>query len=308
MAGDDRREADSRGGAVSALLSSLGRILASVAAVTGVALLLLMAFEDHFIYFPSRYPEGDWDPRRSGLAVTELRIPSTGGAELFCWFLPHPGDAKSDQPGVLWLHGNAGSIADRTSELFLLSRLPASVLAVDYRGYGRSTGSPSEQGLYDDARAAFDALVAQPGVDPRRIVAFGQSLGGAVAIQLATERPVAALVAASTFTSLADMARLHYGFLAPLARSRYASLEKIGRIAAPKLFIHGTRDEIVPFEMGRRLYDAASDPKQILAVERGHNDLLLGWPEANAGSKVVAAMSADDLMARLAGFVRAAGR
>ena len=175
---------------------------------------------------------------------------------------------------LLWSHGNAGNIDSRRALLLALAARGLGVLAYDYRGYGRSEGSPSERGVYLDATAAFDDLVAR-GTDPATIACFGESLGGAVSIEVATRRRCGAVIVVSTFTRLADVARRHYGPLGWLAGDRFDSLARLSRVSAPVLVAHGDRDEIIPFELGERLFAAAPEPKRFLRIAGAdHNDAL----------------------------------
>jgi fermentation-respiration switch protein FrsA (DUF1100 family) len=247
-------------------LAALGLTLLSL---TAVACMDLRSIEHSFIYFPSAPLSGT--PASVGLAFEEVWI---GPApRLHAWFVPGDGPFT-----LLWLHGNGGNISSRLAWLRLLrSALPWHVLLVDYQGYGRSEGRPSEQNTYRDARVALTYLQAREAVDPARLVYYGESLGGAVAAHLASEAPPACLVLQSTFTSLLELARLHYPFLpvGTFLRSRYATLETIGQIAAPVFVAHGGQDEIVPVEQARRLYAAASEPKQLYLVEQAsHNDFI----------------------------------
>lgn len=182
-------------------------------------------------------------------------------------------------------NGNGGDRSGRAQLAVGLSRLGLSVLLFDYRGYGGNPGTPSEKGLAADARTAQAWLAAQPEVDPDRIVYFGESLGAAVAIGLAMERPPAALVLRSPFTSLADVARVHYPWL-PVGRlliDRYPSIDRIGSLAAPVMVIAGDRDDIVPESLSKELYEAAPDPKRYLLVPgTGHND-----PELVDGNRML---------------------
>ena len=203
----------------------------------------------------------------------DVVLDTDDGIRLGAWYLPAAGSHRG--PAVLVCNGNAGDRSLRAQLAAGLSRLGLSVLLFDYRGYGGNPGSPSEDGLAADARAALAWLATQPEVDPGRIVYFGESLGAAVAVGLAVERPPAALVLRSPFTSLADVGRVHYPWL-PVGRvliDRYPSIDRIGSLTTPLLVIAGDRDDIVPESLSKRLYDAAPDPKRYLLVPgAGHND------------------------------------
>jgi fermentation-respiration switch protein FrsA (DUF1100 family) len=175
---------------------------------------------------------------------------------------------------LLWFHGNAGNLSHRADLMLTLAKTPAQVFIVDYRGYGRSEGRPSEKGLYLDAEAAWRYLTNERKVVPGRIVLFGDSLGSAVAIDLATRVPAAGLIVQSGFTSARDMAARHFPFVPrPLVRTRMDSLAKIPTVQGPKLFIHSPQDEVVPYELGRRLFEAAGEPKRFLEIPgASHND------------------------------------
>lgn len=223
------------------------------------------------IYFPSRDPVPSATTLLPGGRDVVLEVDD--GKRLGAWYLPAAGDQR--RPGAVVFNGNGGDRSGRAQLAVGLSRLGLSVLLFDYRGYGGNPGSPSEKGLAADARAAQAWLAAQPEVDPDKIVYFGESLGAAVAIGLATERSPAALVLRSPFTSLADVARVHYPWL-PVGRlliDRYPSIDRIGSLAAPVMIIAGDRDDIVPEPLSKKLYEVASDPKRYLLVPgTGHND------------------------------------
>jgi uncharacterized protein len=226
-------------------------------------------FEDRFIYFPSR--ELLATPRKWQIPFEEVWFGPEAG--LHGWYVPGPSPVT-----FLWFHGNAGNISHRMEWLQQLrSRLGVNVFIFDYQGYGLSRGYPSEENTYRDARAALDYLRTRGDVEVDRIVYYGKSLGGAVAVQLASEEPPYRLVLNAPFASILDMARVHYPFLplGPLLRTRYASIDKIGEVRAPVLIVHGEADEIVPLAQARQLYEAAPQPKRLLVVEgAGHNDLL----------------------------------
>lgn len=252
-------------------------IVAVVGSVGGIGALgyrLRGRYQDNTVYLPDRYPNGVWDPSVHGVAAEDVWFRSADGVELHGWWIVHPKAVGT----VLYCHGSSGSIAHRIGVFRQLAKLRINVLAFDYRGYGRSAGVPSEQGLYADVQAAYDHLVGALARDPREIVLFGHSLGGAVAIEAAGVRSVAGLVVQSSFTDVRDMARVLYPQL-PLhwiTRNEFRSVDKVGLLDVPKLFIHGTEDGTVPLELGRRLFEEAAEPKEMYVVERaGHNDVHL---------------------------------
>jgi len=200
----------------------------------------------------------------------ERTITTADGLRLHAWYAGAPGATAT----LVWSHGNGGNIAGRADVFLALAARGVAVLAYDYRGYGRSEGRPSEPGVYLDVEAAYDSLRAR-GVPARQIVAFGESLGGAVAIRLATARPCAGVAVVSTFTSLRDAGRAHYGPLAVLAGNRFDSLARVRELSVPLFVAHGDRDEIVPFVLGERLFAAAREPKRFLrAAGKHHNDVF----------------------------------
>ncbi len=226
---------------------------------------LVVFFEDAFIYFPTK---GGVGPSPG----EEVFLTASDGVRIHGWYVEQPGARMT----LLWFHGNAGNLEDRRWMLSRLRALPANVLAIDYRGYGRSEGKPGEEGIALDARAAWEWLAAR--TSPDRIVLFGKSLGAGPACRLATEVKCAGIIVQSAFTSAPDMA----GGVLPLfparwfMRTEFDNLSRVAKISCPKLFIHGRQDEIVPFEMAERLFAAASEPRESAWFDRGgHNDLWL---------------------------------
>ena len=234
-----------------------------------------MAILDKFlIYFPER--ELYVTPADVGLEYSDVYLTTADGLRIHAWHIPGESDTT-----LLWMHGNAGNIAHRVDNIAVLNRQTGlGVLIVDYRGYGLSDGSPSENGLYLDAEAAFDHLVTELGLDPARdIVLFGRSLGVGVAAEMATRHEVRCVILESGFTSIMGMARatrpdwLAHA-LVPLISARYDTLSKVARIQSPVMIVHGDRDEIVPFQMAEQLFEAASEPKRFHAVRGAtHNDV-----------------------------------
>ncbi len=228
-----------------------------------------MLFEQRLIYFPAR--ELLSTPSSLGLEHDEVLL-DTG---VHGWFLPSPRGASAT---VLVCHGNAGNISGRLDRALAFHGLGLDVFLFDYRGFGKSVGRPSEEGTYEDGVAARAYLVDGRRIPPKNLVLFGESLGAAVAIELALRSEADALVLEAPFTSIPDMTRVAYPFLAPLipwVRTRYDNLEKIPRIALPLLILHGRRDPVVPFGQGMALFQAAREPKTFVAFENaGHADLF----------------------------------
>jgi hypothetical protein len=227
--------------------------------------------EDSFLYFP-RQGLRSADELDMNIETVEFR--AGDGVKLVGWIVPAPVPETSPY-WLLYFHGNGGNISSRgyVAHYQSLRNLGLNIFAVDYRGYGLSEGSPSEQGLYLDGRAAFDYLVKQRQILPGHIIIFGYSLGAAVAVQLASEVDAAGLIVEGAFTSAADVGRKRYGFL-PITwmmKSRFDSESKMHAVAEPTLFLHAAADEIIPFEFGRRLFDAAREPKSFVETAGGHN-------------------------------------
>jgi fermentation-respiration switch protein FrsA (DUF1100 family) len=234
-----------------------------------------------FIYFPSREIEAT--PASVGLAYDDVYFMTTDGVRLNGWFVPGPGSEPDSHAVMIWFHGNAGNIGHRVENLLRFhDELGVSVFIFDYREYGRSEGSVSEEGTYRDAEAALDVVKSRTGLPAARILYFGRSLGAAVAVELALKAPPRALILETPMTSIREMARTHYPYLpvGPLIRTEYDSLAKIGKIRVPLLILHGDRDEIVPIDQGRRLFEAANPPKEFYAIPgASHNDTyVVGGP------------------------------
>jgi fermentation-respiration switch protein FrsA (DUF1100 family) len=208
----------------------------------------------------------------AALGVREITLVTEDGVALSSWYLP----PRGSRPVVLYCHGNGGHIGYRCERLARFAREGYGVLFLEYRGYGGNPGLPCEGGLCADAAAAYDFLVRE-GVPAERIALYGESLGTGVAVQLAACREVGAVILEAPFTSIAAAAQCHYPFVPCrwLVRDRFASLSAIVRVRAPKLFLHGGRDRIVPIRFGRALFAMASDPKEGWFVpQAGHGNLV----------------------------------
>jgi hypothetical protein len=225
----------------------------------------LKLMENSMVFYPAKYPTGWWEPARFGLTVEDCYFTTKDGVKLHGWFIPRAGARQT----LLYCHGNGGNItyfADYAE--WLLSGVQAQIFLFDYRGYGRSDGAPDEAGVYQDARAAYDYLLTRPDVNGRKIVLFGQSLGGAVAVDLALDRPCTGLILESTFTSAKNMAKKAFPFLpvSLIIGVKFDSEAKITRLRLPLLIAHGTADRTVPFKLGRRLFEVANEPKEFYAI------------------------------------------
>ncbi len=239
-----------------------------------------MIFEEHFIFQPYKLASLSELPTAFLEAIEELSprehwLVTADGVRLHTWFV-EPLDKRSRLPTLLHFHGNAGNICSRLELLFALRQAGFPVFIVDYRGYGLSEGKPSEGGLYADARACWQYLTEVLSVLPADICLYGESLGGAVAAQLATEVNAGSLVLQGTFTSIAGMAAELFPFIpASWLACKMDTLAKIGAIACPKLFVHSQADEIVPFGQGMALFRAAGEPKRFYQIDSaGHNEYL----------------------------------
>jgi fermentation-respiration switch protein FrsA (DUF1100 family) len=225
--------------------------------------------ESFFIFFPSK--PFDLTPEALRLKYKDVYFTTEDGKRLHGWLFP----VEGDNPVVIHLHGNAGNISHRLDLVSQLLKNKLQVFLIDYRGFGKSEGRPSEKGLYMDGVAAYDHLVRKEGMLPRNIVLHGHSIGAAVAVEVALNREVRSVILESAFTSTRDMAKTMplFRILSPLFPANYANLQKISHLHIPKLIIHGGLDEIVPFSMGERLFNAAKEPKYFLCLKgAGHND------------------------------------
>lgn len=247
----------------------LGAILLVAVGMLG----LLWILQRRLIYFPTGQVPG------VGAVLPgaeEVVIPTADGLELSGWLVPPAGDDTGFT--VVVCNGNAGNRSYRVPLAEALAARGYRVLLFDYRGYGGNPGSPSESGLAEDARAVVDYLAGLKGVDRARLVYFGESLGAAVAVDLAVEHPPASLVLRSPFTSLVDMASTHYPFVPAslLLWDRFDNQEKMPAVMAPVLVVAGSDDRIVPTEQSRRVYEAGPDPKRLVVIEGAdHNDYSL---------------------------------
>lgn len=235
------------------------------------AIVLILVFgysrylESKSLFFPSK--ESKLTPAFINLPFEEVYLKTPDHMRLHSWLIP--ANAKYT---LLLCHGNAGNISTRLEKIALLHEAGVNVFIFDYRGYGRSQGRPSESGIYLDARSAYDYLVEERKIAPESVIIYGESLGGAVAVDLAAQVKNAGLISESTFSRAQDMARRFYPFLPAFIFSvKFDSLSKIKNVASPKLFIHSREDEIIPLGLAKKLYAAAKEPKYFVEISGPHN-------------------------------------
>ena len=245
-----------------------------IIAAAAFLLLYLRWFERSNIFFPSRHIEST--PDSVGLAYEDVTFSTSDGVALNGWFVPYGGEARGT---ILICHGNAGNISHRLHIIRLFHDMGLNVFIFDYRGYGKSRGWPSEKGMYLDARGAYEYLVNRSDVNADEVIVYGKSIGGVVAVDLAASAAPKLLISNSAFTSTRDMARDIYPFLPAklFITQQFDAYSKIDRITVPKLIIHSTEDEIVPFDHGERLFEKAGQPKEFYLMHGGHNDAVFEY-------------------------------
>jgi uncharacterized protein len=235
-----------------------------------LVVLVMLLLENSLIFIPINRADDDWAPR--GLKVEDACFQAADGTHLHGWYAPH----EHPRAVVLFCHGNAGNVTHRAGALRMLhDRVGVATLVFDYRGYGRSEGKPNESGVLADARAARAWLAARENIAETSVVLMGESLGGAVAVDLAARDGARALILESTFSSLPEVAAHHYPWLPIrwLMRTRFDSAAKIGDYRGPLLQSHGDPDTIIPIEYGRRLFERANEPKEFFTLAGyDHND------------------------------------
>jgi fermentation-respiration switch protein FrsA (DUF1100 family) len=250
-------------------ISTIGILLIALVFFAG----MLVACERQLIYHPMPYPQGYWEPETMSVSVEDVHFQAEDGIHLHGWYVPSP-DARAT---LLWFHGNAGNITHRLQNIKMLEPLKLNIFIFDYRGYGKSKGQPNEKGIYMDSQAAYDFLMQEKKTPPEKLILFGRSLGGVFAVDVATKNPAAGLILESVFTTAQDMAKAMFPIL-PIGWALSSKLDNVNRVSKlklPKLFLHGDRDSVVPFELGRQVFSAAAEPKEFYEIkDAGHNDTI----------------------------------
>ena len=237
-------------------------------------IVIIVLFVVYVRYLESKsvfYPAGPLfaTPAELGLPFEDVTIQTEDNIKIHGWLIKAPSAGST----LVFFHGNAGNIGDRLEKIELFNRMGLNILIIDYRGYGKSDGHPTESGVYKDAVAAYDYLRKRDDMKEKNIVGYGASLGGAIAIDLATKRALSCLIVDSTFSSAVDIAKRIYPFVPSfLIRTKLDSAAKIKGITIPKLFIHSAEDTGIPIALGRKLYDVASGPKEFIEIRGDHND------------------------------------
>ncbi len=248
-------------------------LLMLIAASIGVMTVRIAFRQHHYVFVPCpRSPAVT--PANCGLAYEQVLIPTRDGERLHAWFVPSPADTPLPANTVLFCHGNAGNIGDRTEVLAAFHALGLATLIFDYRGYGQSTGCPSEKGTYADVLACWTHLTDARSVPHQRVIVYGHSLGGAVASWLASHVSPGALVMESVFSSVPDMAALTFPYLPVrwFCRIQYNNLLHVAQVRVPVLMAHSRTDEVCPFEQGLRVYNTVQAPKRFIEITGTHND------------------------------------
>jgi fermentation-respiration switch protein FrsA (DUF1100 family) len=252
-------------------MTMLGKILLTIAICIFFIFAYLRNFERRGIYYPSK--EIILTPADVGTEFENVFFETDGGLTLNGWFLP----VRNARGTLLFCHGNAGNISHRIPLIEIFNKLNLNVFIFDYRGYGKSQGNPSERGLYQDALFAYRYLLSQRGIDAEKIVIYGKSIGANVAVDLASRVKAAVLISESGFSSAYDMGRKLFPYLPIkwIITVKFDAQNKIRNITIPKLIIHSEEDEIVPFKLGRKLFEAAAQPKEFYPMKGTHNEAVL---------------------------------
>lgn len=220
------------------------------------------------VFYPVK--EVDITPKEWGLHFDAIELTLADKRKITGWYLPHPQADKT----VLFFHGNGGNISHRGNSLTIFHKLKLNILIIDFPGYGNSEGIPSEKGLYQSANAAWQHLISDKKINPEKIIIFGRSLGGAVAVDLASRVKSGGLILESTFSSIRDIVDIIFPMFSNFIYMRYSfdSLDKIKNVKMPILFIHSPDDRVIPYQLGKKLFDAALSEKVFLKIKGGHND------------------------------------
>ena len=253
------------------LLRMIWIALATIVTVYAAVCAYIYMAQDRMFYFPTK--DFTVNPANYDLKFQDVFINVDQDETIHGWYFPQAQDPESART-VLFCHGNGGNISHRLETVIFLLQRGVNVMMFDYRGYGRSSGRPTETNTYDDVRAVYDWLISEKNVKPNDIIVFGRSLGGAVAVDLASRVSCGGLIVESTFDSAIEMAKGYFPLFPAglLIKYSYNSISKISKVDCLKLFTHSPVDDLVPFERGKRLFEAAPEPKTFFEISGGHNE------------------------------------
>jgi len=243
--------------------------------ITSIAILILLFifirfFEYKSLYYPFKNIE--ITPDDIGFSYEDVRITTGDGIKITGWLIP----SESPRATFLLAHGNGGNISHRLEKIRIFNKLNVNTFIFDYRGYGASSGSPSESGLYLDVKAAYKYLLNDKNIPAKQILGYGESLGGAVIIDLAAHNEMGGLIIESSFTSVRDIGKRIFPFIPRfLYKTKYDALSKVADVSCPILVFHSPGDEVVPYDLGKQLFEAAPGPKKFINLRGGHNDAFL---------------------------------
>jgi len=237
----------------------------------GLVFLYVKYLEAKSVFFPSKGLQAS--PKDIGLTFQDIYLNTKDGVQIHGWFIP----GQEAKYTLLFCHGNGGNLSGRLDKILILRQAKVNIFIIDYRGYGLSSGKPKELGIYLDAQAGYDYLIDKRGTDPEQIILYGESIGAAVIIDLASREKVGGLIAEGAFSSGRDIGKELYPYVPKfILPNIFDSLGKINKIKVPKLFLHSAGDEVVPIKLGEKLYRAAPEPKYFVEVSGGHNSIYFG--------------------------------
>lgn len=250
------------------------KFLVFVALAAALFFLYIKYIENTSVFFPAK--DIEFTPSHVGLEFKDIYFETKDNLTINGWFIPCEGASYT----LLFFHGNGGNISHRLDKVKVLRKAKVNIFLIDYRGYGKSQGKPTEKGVYIDSDAAYDYLITQENIGAKDIILYGESLGAAVAVDLASRKSVAGLILEGGFSSGRDMGKIIYPYLPKLLLPKVLdSSAKIKEITASKLFIHSGSDEVVPISLGRKLYDAAMPRKEFVEITGFHNSGFLECEE-----------------------------
>ncbi len=244
------------------------KLIIYLAVTLGLVFLYVKYLEAKSVFFPSKGLQAS--PADIGLTFQDIYLNTKDSVQIHGWFIP----GQEAKYTLLFCHGNGGNLSDRLDKILILRQAKVNIFIIDYRGYGLSSGKPKELGIYLDAKAGYDYLISKKNIKPDQIILYGESLGAAVIIDLASREKVGGLIAEGAFSSGRDIGKVLYPYVPKfILPNIFDSLGKINKVKVPKLFLHSAGDEVVPIKLGKKLYQAAPEPKYFLEVSGGHNSI-----------------------------------